>query len=412
MTALEIPQVLLLTRTPPGHAGAGGVFLYELWKAYPQGRLHCFTVARERRQLPKPEIIGHDQGAALAPRNFSTGRLGPLGGLAGLAVRAWQHTIPIPRLLQRIARFGKARQVDMLWAVLNDPITIRLAAPLSRRLGAPLVLTVWDPPEAVAGKAKLDDPSRRSLLGDFDRALRASIRCGVASEGMADEYQRLYGIEPIVQIHGMRPSLWQPPSEELTPKKELILGFAGSVYTQAGWQALFEALDTTDWEIGGRAVHLRILGHGAEFFTHWSDKVELLGWRTLEETVQILAQTDVTYLPYWFTEAHADSFRLCFPNKLTTYLAAGKPVFYHGPAGSSADRFFQRFPAAIKCHSHDPSEILDALRELVQDPESYAAKTRAGRRALREELSLGVFRRRFASLIGIDETVLTSLEES
>ena len=137
--------------------------------------------------------------------------------------------------------------------------------------------------------------------------------------------------------------------------------------------------------------------------------IEYLGWRSVEETVELMSQVDVTYLPYWFDKAYGLSVRLCFPNRLATYLAAGRPVLFHGPEDSSPARFLRRFPAGLCCHSLEEAKIIDSLRRLIIDREFYALATQACQAAREQELDLRVFRRRFAALIGIEEDELLPL---
>jgi hypothetical protein len=139
--------------------------------------------------------------------------------------------------------------------------------------------------------------------------------------------------------------------------------------------------------------------------------IEYLGWQSPEKTIELMSQVDVTYLPYWFDRSHSLSVRLCFPSKLTTYLAAGRPVLFHGPKDSSPAHFFSRFPVGLCCHSLEEPEIIESLRRFIIDRKFYALATQAGQAALDQELDLRVFRRRFATLIGIEEEELFSLSQ-
>jgi hypothetical protein len=89
------------------------------------------------------------------------------------------------------------------------------------------------------------------------------------------------------------------------------------------------------------------------------------------------------------------------------YLAAGRPIVFHGPERSTPTRFLERWPVGVPCHSLDPRAIGDAL--------TMAAAMRVSRsgggaipQVLRAELGLHVFRRRFAEFVGVDESVLAA----
>lgn len=399
----ELPKLLLLTRTPPGYRGVGGVFLQELWNAYPPSARVCFTLARNRWQVPGPELAGD---WARVSRHSVPELPGPLTRIASAALRAWKTLVEEPWLSQQIVRLAHRQRIDAVWAILNDPATIALSARVAERLGVPLFATVWDPPQAVADKAGLGPEARQRLYQGFEKALRLSRRCGVASESMAEDYRSRFGIEPVVLIHGPDEKLWRPPAPAPS-SQETIIGFAGSVYARTEWRALLQTLEDAGWDLDGRPVRILLLGHENDFFDEWREHVEVSGWQSMDRVVEMLSTADVLYLPYWLGPAHTESTRLCFPNKLPTYLAAGRPVLFHGPRDSTPARFFARHPVGVTCHSLDPEEILHALRRLLgglgHEPGLYHQATLAGREALRSELGLATFRHRFAQLLGVSE---------
>lgn len=319
--------------------------------------------------------------------------------------------VQLPTLVKQAVRFGRQHRVELVWAVLESHANILLAKRVATRLGVPLVSTVWDPPYGDwALRAEYDPWSRRVLRHDFADAVRASVRCGVASEGMQRELKERYGMDSVVMIPGIHPRLRRPPGATPRQDTNFIIGFAGNLYAAEAWEALLAALSRVDWRIEGRRVLVRLLGWRAPLETHKRVHIEYLGWRSVEETIEQMSQVDVAYLPYWFDKWHREDVRLCFPGKLSVYLAAGRPVLYHGPEDSSASRFFRRFPVGLCCHSLDESEIVESLRRFIVDRELCANAAVAAQAALDEELDLRVFLRRFAELIGIGEGELLPVE--
>ena len=340
-------------------------------------------------------------------------RMGPcFAYLTGLLMRPYARLIRAPALVASAVQFGKQQGVEIVWAVLSHPILIENVRKITSMLGAQLITTIWDPPEYLAMNWGFGQLSRHNLLREFEKVLRMSVRCGVASEGMGEEYKKRYGIEPLVLIHGAHPGLRRPPAKKLTSEKQFIIGFAGSFYARREWQALLSALSKVNWQIEGREVTIRVLTNSRFNPRGAKRHIEYLGWRSLEETVELMSQVDVTYLPYWFDESHNLSVRLCFPNKLTTYLAAGRPVLFHGPEDSSPARFFHRFPVGLCCHSLEEPEIIKSLKRFITDREFYALAARTSQAALDQELNLQVFRRRFAALMGIAEDELVSFDSA
>jgi hypothetical protein len=60
----------------------------------------------------------------------------------------------------------------------------------------------------------------------------------------------------------------------------------------------------------------------------------------------------------------------------------------------------------VACHSLEPNAIVAALTTAATDSAFHETAAREIPVALHEELSLGVFRRRFAEFIGVDDSAL------
>jgi hypothetical protein len=313
----------------------------------------------------------------------------------------WQ----VPALANQIAAFAREQDVEMIWATLSPPVMVSIVKKVISILGIPLVTTIWDPPEMqmrMHGPA-YDRRMRRRILLDFIDVLKMSDRCGVASYRMAEAYRELYGIDPVVMALGAGADLRHPPARKLHCDGRFVIGYAGGWRTPNEWDALFSALDACNWHIAGRDITVRLLSGHVTLKGEGNRHIEFLGWRSETQTVDILSQTDVGYVPYWFDDRYDLSVRLCFPGKVTTYMAAGIPIFYHGPRDSSVVDFLERFPAGLGCHSLDGPEIVESLRLLIEDREFYTHATQAGQAALDQDLSMSVFRKRFATLLGVEE---------
>jgi glycosyltransferase involved in cell wall biosynthesis len=318
----------------------------------------------------------------------------------------WVRLFRVPRLCRAAAAFARLQRVEILWVVLNSPTLVHMASRLARDLGIPLVVTVQDPPERWAEESRFDWLSRWILLRRFAEAIHMAERLGTASENMRDEYRRRYGKDSEVLIHGAHPSLRHLPAAVLRHPGELVIGVAGNLYSATEWYALLRALDSVNWIISDRRVRIRVLGPDLVLYRQRCANIEFLGWRPMPEAVALLAETDLAYLPYFFDERFRLTVKLCFPNKLTAYLAAGLPVLFHGPEDSSPARFFGQYPIGACCHTLAPEEIMKCLRRFVDDPVFYRQSAEAGGRALDEELNVDVFLRRFAAMVGVDPALL------
>ena len=401
---MSVPHLLLLAGVAPGPAGVGEIFLHDLVVHYPRHRISYFAAT------PGPPPLGSD----LADLSVAHAPLPQARGVKGLGpwmyklsrMLSWYHVVgvQVPAMVDRIVDYATQEHVDMLWAVFDCPSLFRIPRAVAERLRIPVVGTIWDPPERVMANQTIDGIIRSALKRDLQRVLAMTPRCGVASPQMGDEYRKKYGIDPVVLIHGIPADLRRPPRGGLAHDGQFVIGFAGTLYASREFEALLAALARVNWQIDGHDVTVRLMGHhgSCSLIGRSRMHIEYLGWRSVQETVDLLAETDVTYLPYWFDPAFSDSVRLCFPNKLTTYLAAGKPVLFHGPADSSPARFFERFPAGLGCHSLEAPAIIECLRRFVRDRDFYQSAVQFGQDALDQELNERSFVSRFADLIGVD----------
>jgi len=414
---MSVPRILLLTGTSPGEGSVGEIYLRDLCLYYPKGNLCCFELTRAEFGLPvpSPDLDWLPIAYGRLPRQAGIQRLGRyFERFSSFPVQQYIKYMKIPALVEQVVQFGKQHEVEMVWGVLNRATLINMARKVAEALDVPIVTLVWDLPEYWLKKdyPNLDGLSRRFLLREFENVLRASVRCSVVSEEMQNEYEKRYGVESVILRHGIHPDKIMPPAKGLNKKKQFVIGVAGTF--QGEWQPLLSALSKLDWQIDGRDVIVRSMGRRVDLNFHSQGKMhfEYLGWRSsVEEVIELLSQVDITYLPYWFDEFHRLFVRLSFPTKLPTYLAAGRPVLFHGPEDSSPARFFRRFPVGLCCHSLEESKIIECLHRFATDREFYAMATEAGQAALDQELNLRVFLRLFATLIGIEEGELLPISK-
>ncbi len=401
---MTLPRILLLTATPPGCAGVGGVFLGDLCLSYAIDSISCVAVTSRENTWIDPALSRLPIMYILPPHHYGVRRFGSLAQLTTLPLNLHAKYVLAPILARRAVRFGKENGAELVWAVLDSPTIIYMARRVASALKVPLVGLVWDPPERYAIDFPLDPLSMRMLFGEFAKVLRSAVRCGVASEGMKNEYSNLYGVDSVVMIRGVPAKLRHEPASEVNRSGKLVIGYAGGIYARREWEALLSALSSVDWRLRGREVSVRVLGSMArESRARGKVRIEYLGWRSAEETVEFMSQVDVAYLPYWFDKRHERQSRLCFPNKLSTYLAAGRPVLYHGPPYASPAEFLRRYPAGICCHSLDKEAILAALETFITEPQLYRHMVEAGQEALDQELNRRVFVGRFARLLGVED---------
>ena len=407
---MAIPHVLVLAGASPSEQHGGEVYLAEACRNYPEGRISRFAIAHSSYSRPT-EWLRIPIAYVDHPREHGIQRLGRLAAMASaMPLHIYIRRVLVPALVEQAARFGRAQHADIVWALLDSSTLMAVAWRVARRLNLPLVVSVLDPPEHWTSELRFAAITEKAMLGEFERSLRAACRVAVISEGMQAEYRRRFGIDSILLRHGIHPSFVQPPARRPQPGRQLLIGLAGNLYGREAQTTLFRALESTGWNIAGRAVRLRILSNSFNVQVPSHADIQFLGWRSLPETVRLLSGCDLLYLPYWFNPNLRYSAQLCFPTKLPAYLAAGRPVVVHAPWDSAPAQFLGRYAAGEVCSSLEPDDLLAAFARLLDDEASYRSATAAASEAIRAELGLHVFLRRFADLIGGDDELYDAMK--
>ena len=395
------PNLLLLTGIAPGTQGVGQLFLHDLVINYPEDKISCFALIEPNMYSNSTDLDWLKIEYVPRPREAGYGRFGKnIFRISGFFLWHYTKLIKSRILISQIEKYGKLQKVEMVWAVLSSPILICIAKQVANKLGVPLVTTIWDPPELFSINLGFNRFSHLNLLKDYRKVLQKSIRCGVASDNMAEIYLSQYKIDPIVQIRGVHKDFWKLPALRLVDQEHFTIGFVGSIYTNDEWKSLLVALSKVNWVLCGRKITIRVLATNNPAKDNNNIPIEFLGWKSAKDSIELMSQVDLLYLPYWFDEKYASVVRLCFPNKLVTYLASGRPIFFHGPKDSSPVRFLNKYKAGICCHSMKEDDIINSLIQIIIDKELYSKSTQAGRRALIEEFDLDIFQQRFVKLIG------------
>jgi hypothetical protein len=121
----------------------------------------------------------------------------------------------------------------------------------------------------------------------------------------------------------------------------------------------------------------------------------------LEETIKILNDSDIGYLPYWLDANRLQTVGKTFPNKISVYLAAGIPILYHGPIEGSPERFLSKYPAGMSCHSLSLDDIISKLETIVTNKDFFRKTAESINKARINELNLDEFQTRFKRVLGI-----------
>lgn len=398
-TTAVIPKTLLVTWTPPGDRNVGEIILRDLCSFFPDDRL---SVCEVSRFSPGP---GVQRGLRIVAPDERPWR--PLAGRAGgllnyLRIRA-TFARQADALVGQIADFAKSEGAEQIWTTLNSQTLVRLSAKLKAMSGLPMRSLVWDPVRFLARHQGWDAASAAWAQSNFDAAMAVSESAMVVSESMAAQYGERFGLPCSIVRHAFD---IDHPREPLDDDGFIKIGFAGTLYDSSQLNCLIQALAALGWRVGGRKLKLRIIGNYFRFNRlNAPANIELLGWRTSEDARKLLRECAFSYLPIPFGSYFSEFARMAFPTKLSTYLAADRPVLVHAPDYADAANFCRTQGVGAVCGSMDPEELRLCVEEMVERMDDVALRD-AVERTCRDHFSRPVMRRNFADFMGVDERAL------
>ncbi|HWI55213.1 MAG TPA: glycosyl transferase [Desulfobacteria bacterium] len=402
-------KVLLLTDMPPCKNYTAGLVLDQLCRFLPRGSVACFAVVNPHLDVKISDDL--DWIPTRYYKYYMPREKWPLksvrwGKTASFANESLNSLFGIKKVISKAVEFGREFGATAVWCVLEGQIMIQLASPVAKQLNIPLLTQVWDPPGWWLREYKVDGVSTRRILNEFSMVQRESTGCAVASWAMAERYNHDYGTRVVPVIPSL-PGEWAvTPAQALNPGDNLVIGMAGQIYATQEWTSLISALDSVGWQINGRNVIIRLLGRKADIYASGKMRVEFYGWTPQKETIKLMSEADILYCPYWFDPVFKEEASLSFPSKLTTYLAAGRPVLFHGPEYASPARFLDEHEAGVFCHSLGTDDLVSALTRLVSDKNLYSKVARNGLTAFNQYLTLDSMRKSFAEFLKVDENFL------
>lgn len=307
---------------------------------------------------------------------------------------------------KKVIQFGREQKVDRVWAVLQGQTTIRMAKNVAEGLGVPLHTHVWDPFSWWAKAHCLDKKTHLKVQQDFNKAISASVSVATASEPMAEIYNQHFGVKAIPLIASHSESLSKQPSIKLKQKGTILIGMAGQFYAIAEWRSLLKALDSADWKIENRKVRVIVLGPQAPPGFYSDENVKYLGWKNQNDAASILSLCDILYCPYPFDDDMKEVSSLSFPSKIVLYLAAGRPIVFHGPNYSSPARYINERKCGLIAEKVFPSAIYNEMNRLIIDNELYKELSINSQKAFLSDFTLNSMRESFSNFIGSKEFLL------
>lgn len=398
-----LPRILVMGPVLPGSRDGGGVVQDEILRRYPRDRYVCFAT----EPLDTSQLAGQSP-ASLRGVPCLVGPIVPRLSIPGARfylplLRAFGLRLIAPLRVSELVSFGRRHAVELVWAVLQDDAVV-LAKRVAEGLGVPLVGTIFDDPDGWLADGGYDRPSRRLLQRRFREALKCARLLSTAGEAMQSAYEKEHGVRSVILRHGFDEPA--PPTPRSTGTDGITIGFVGSAYGRDAWTAFLSAAARLNASGRFPTIRLRVFGGGPFSYSHEDVQIDVRGWQPADVMLREIAATDFCYLPYWFDPAKRRHVELSFPNKFETYMAAGRPVLFHGPQYAGVAEAVREHGVGLCVHSQDGDEITNALERLVGDKSLRDSLGRAALAAFRAEFNAATMMNQFAELIGVEPELL------
>lgn len=402
--ASHVRKTMLVTDCPPCSNITAGIVTAQMCRFVPAGELVIFCVLNPHlKPQPYPDL-GHiptltvQKPNELQRRSLRGIKIGRAG--AGAIELAKRFILP-PRLTQKAADFAVEHGVTQIWAVMQGQTLVRLQARLARRLGVPLRTQVFDPLDWWLRAHEVDPMNRRLDMALFERTMSTSTSCATASEPMAERYRSKYGIVAAPVIASVDTALARLPPPRLHGSDTVVIGMIGQFYASEEWAQLVRALNYAKWQVSGRKVVIKTFGHDEPPTAVPSEHFEYGGWMAQEDLIGILADTcDILYCPYPFAPEMAEVAKLSFPSKVPTYLAAGRPILFHGPRYAAPAKYLLEREAGYVADDLYPSSVYNGLCHLVENADLFDRVARGAQAAFRADFTLEHMRRATLQFLG------------
>ncbi len=403
---MSMPKIMLFTPCRPGTGSVGEIFLGRFLHFFAPSQIVCFAATSLIYEIPvaDPYLDWLKIKASPLPAEWAWQTHGKDGWEPKVqsAFRLPKLRRKLEPIIEEAVAFGKAERVEAIWCILIGPSMILMAGEVARRLKVPLFSMVWDPIRSFAHQHSADPISTFFLEKQFERVLRLSKMVAAVSEGMQVDYKKMLGVESVVINYPIDQPILEPAPRVKSAHEPFVISYAGSFYAKEEINCLIEALTDIKWQLGSRPVKLQLIGKLFELSpTKGPVNIEFLGYWPVDELLSLLGKSDLAYLPYWFDQKFEQAVRHCFPNKFSTYLAAGCPILFHGPSNSSPQHFLNRYKVGLGCNSLNREAVSSTLNRFVLDSAFQANYREARRKAIASEFSEEVVRERFAAFLGV-----------
>lgn len=376
-------KILILSSTPPGYSGGGGAIVQSLIEKYVPEKF-CYYCPRK---IWKNENYKIPESLKKMHVKFGPLRILYLKKRRHKFIILLEEIILFVLLIKRkreIVRFAEDNNVKLIWAILRGD-ALFLVNYIQKNLKVNLVASVHDPVESEFKDRKILYWFKKRY---FYEAIIKSKCLATIGEAMSEYYYVKFNKESIIQRKGVKIIHKQLMVQNEPFVDNIIkIAFAGSIYTSKTFESFLDAIIQFLNSYKEYSIVFNIFSNDRlnNISSHDRLKINIYPWEEEEKVIKIISEMDIGYLPYKFSKKEKIQMQLSFPTKISTYLAAGTPIFFHGPSYSSVNYFFKKFPCGVSCDSLQSVEIVNSLKSLLFDKEKYCQYKKYCKIALEKE---------------------------
>jgi hypothetical protein len=345
------PRICLFTAHPPTGGGGGAILrslVPELAAEYEIS--WCYVSAQA--------AAGYESGWLGAPvigrSNFVVDIAATTALLAGHKSKAWEL------LLEKMSSL----ECDAYWIVSHNE-GLCLARDLGLRTNRPIHLTVHDDwAGALCARSQ-----RYFLLAPFaarlsDSVLRSATSVDVVSDGMKSHYFRRTGIKAeVVHRYIGEDKITGRPKESC----QVRVGHLGSIYSKSDLRDFLGSLKSYA-AVSGAGVKVVFWGANLGSDELTGDLASFVDLRPNTDEhmiIDALQDCDFAYAAYPFSRRLQLFAQTSLPTKLSTYVAARRPILGHAPRESTLSAFLTETGVGRVWDNLNRQSGYDAIRNVL-----------------------------------------------
>lgn len=368
--------IILVTDVPPNQSFSGGLLTYNLCmattKEFSGFYISFETLAEVKSQLPPTKELSTRHRTkrlevpwcpAWVPKALST--------LASFTRELFRKHYECRKFATEIESYARDQQAKAVWIILQGQTLTWIAEHLIRRRHLKVHVQYWDQPSWWVNENGLNRRTAKLLQRSFEYCLSHAAATAVPSHAAVNMHASV-GVKAVPLFSSLKARSGNPD-----PRNQSVLkiGIAGQLYAEDTISSFIDALKTVNWKVDNRIVEIHHWGSTKE--TRFDSYLKKRGYLDQTSLIEALGECDVLYCPYWFDPHFKIICQTSSPSKVATYMAAKRPVFFHGPEYSSVVSLLAEQDAGELCHSTAPNTILFHLSRIAAFERSEEIVARA-----------------------------------